>query len=187
MGTSATYEESVFNCQRDGLRLFKMTSPEAKAALFKGSKRKFGPGTASELWIDGLVSPACQVLQKTSRKFATALLCCEVQRWSICEQVKVERGLLYQHFPVLDFCDRIFFVSFTETIPSTLPISTTSEYQVTQCLVNDNFFNLFIQQRERQLHLVSKTFGFCEAASGSNCQMSLFDSSFLRFRLQIFD
>jgi hypothetical protein len=149
MGTSTTYEESVFNCQRDGLRLFKITSPEAKAALFKGSKRKFGAGTASELWIDGLVSPACQVLQKTSRKFATALLSCEVQRWSICEQVKVERGLLFQRFPVLDFCDRIFFLvllqrqfhqlcRFQERVSINLPIVSIISLIYSSSSENDN-------------------------------------------------
>jgi hypothetical protein len=87
-----TCSESADFCKSRGLRLFQMSSPEAAEALFKGAASIFSENSGASLWVDGLISPACQAVANTNGRFHQVSRPCNNSMWSFCEDVKEERG-----------------------------------------------------------------------------------------------
>jgi hypothetical protein len=79
------YEEAVMACEAHGMSLFQTSTPRATQVLSVALKARFEAQNGSKLWIDGMISPACQMMVGSGKRFSLRISPCDNKLWSVCE------------------------------------------------------------------------------------------------------
>jgi hypothetical protein len=79
------YEEAVMACEAHGMSLFQTSTPRATQALSVALKTRFGAQNGTKLWIDGMISPACQMMIGSGKRVSGKTSPCDNKLWSVCE------------------------------------------------------------------------------------------------------
>ena len=80
-----TYEESMEDCSKNGMRLYRVDSDEDEQALFRFANKIWSRVPKFSLYIEGRNETGCTNINNSNKVFEKVVADCTVNRRSICE------------------------------------------------------------------------------------------------------
>jgi Papain family cysteine protease len=120
------YEDSRVECLRYGMRLFKLDSTDATAALTNFARQKWTTA-GTVIYVDGISQQGCTNINNINGPFASGTGVCSKITQSACEYINYEPDSPLKPIATPSVCSDVSFI-----------YNGTADYQKTICFVNQN-------------------------------------------------